>query len=75
MSSWYVWLKGERGRKSNDAESFLSTPTKIVSVQFRVKTRKKMRGNDLDKIAQANVQNFLTFLSFSSLFLLSFDFF
>ena len=46
--------------KSGTANIFLSKPTKIESTQFGVKTQIEISENILDKIAQANVQSFLT---------------
>ena len=66
MGNRFVWLEGERGRKVEGLDNFLSRPIKIESPQFGVKTWVKMC-NILDEIAQANVE--------SSLFLLSFGFF
>ena len=52
-----VWLGG---KKVVGLDIFLSGPTKIESPQFGVKTPMEMSGNTLDKIAQANIQSFLT---------------
>ena len=71
---WSFWLRADRGKKNGKAGKFSLRIPKIESLQFGVKIRRKMCGNILDKIAQANVQNFLTFLSFYSMFLLSFAF-
>ena len=52
-----VWLGGG---KVIVPDNFLSSLTKIESLQFRVKTQIEMSGNILDKIVQTNVQSFLT---------------
>jgi len=72
MNNSYVWLGREGVGEIVGSGSFLFKPTKIKSPQFRVKTPVKMLCNILDKIAQANVQIFLPFLSFFSSLLLPF---
>ena len=57
MGNGCVWLGGG---KVVWPDIFLSGPTKIESPQFGVKTPMEMSGNTLDKIAQANIQSFLT---------------